>query len=52
MNSAIRVQIPDEAIRVSLRANALGKGMNPSVPLIVMGIMSLFSLGVATRFGE
>ena len=37
MESTTRVQIIDEAICVSLRANALGKCMDLSVLLLVTG---------------
>ena len=37
MESTIRVQILDEFVRISLRPNAVGKRMNPSVLPLAMG---------------
>ena len=37
MESMTRVQILDEAVCISLQANALGKGINPSVFLQAIG---------------
>ena len=37
MNTLTRVQILDETVSISHNANALGKGMNPTIPSTAMG---------------
>ena len=37
MELVTRVQISDEAVCISVYANTLRKGMNPSVPLLSIG---------------
>ena len=56
MESVNQVQILDEAICVSLHANAVGKGINPSGLLLAIdktvGKTDFFSLDKATSLGE
>ena len=55
MESVTRFQIMNEAICVSPRTNALGKGMNPTIPFshsYMIGKTGLFCFGSATNLRE
>ena len=56
MDTAIRVQIPDETDCISHSTYTLGKGMNPFTlpPAMgkIVGQTGFFSLGEATSLGE
>ena len=56
MDTATRVQIPDEIDYISHSTNTLGKGMNPIILPPVMGKIvaqtRFLSLGEATSLGE
>ena len=54
MISATRVQILDETVCISLSANDLEKGMNPTLSSNVwfVGQIGLFNFGKATDLGE
>ena len=52
----IKVQVMDKAVCISLPSNALGKGMNPSIPppfmCKIVGQIVLFSMGRAASLEE
>ena len=52
VDTATRVQIPDEIVCILQNANTLGKGTNPTIPSFASCADWLFKLSMATGLGE
>ena len=50
MDTAIQVQILEEAVSISLSANTLWNGVNPTI--LLQGQTGLFNYSMATNLGE